>query len=217
MDSVFAGAADAFSPLVASLNAFTLPCVVANAALVIAFIAGFVFRPLGKADKAPLFAFLLSAYFFLFSKTLTLVAYKKADIALLAAEGYNAAATFFILGAMKIQTLSLASPKKRREDGETDRSDITENLFSSAIKRIEVVPTEKFSFRKETDFRLNPSEIKNYIGKLREKDLSADEEDELDKTEMDLEKYSYRAASPLERKVFSERLEKLLKMISKYG
>ena len=62
----------------------------------------------------------------------------------------------------------------------------------------------------------NFNEIKKITAALRKKDITQAEEDELDKTEMDMEKFSLRKIQPYERKIFSERLLKIVKMTAKY-
>lgn len=66
------------------------------------------------------------------------------------------------------------------------------------------------------DIEPNFNEIKKITAALKEKELTPQEEDEIDKAEMDMEKYSTRAIQPFERKIFSERLLKIVKMTSKY-
>ncbi|HBF86899.1 MAG TPA: hypothetical protein DDW54_04380 [Clostridiales bacterium] len=207
-----------FTSFDADYSVFMICCAAWNALSVAIFLAGFLFKSLGKTDKFPLLALTFSAYFLVLAKTFSDVFSKKPlSGEAITAELTSAAISLFIFGALKIQTIVLGSGKTEDFSDDTETSDIRGDLFSPAVKRIEVLPTEKFRNTEETDFRLDPSEIKNYLFKLRKKDLEISEEDELDKIEIDLGKFSYRRATETERKVFSERLEKMLKMVSKYG
>ena len=82
------------------------------------------------------------------------------------------------------------------------------------IRRIEFL---NFEPSKSGDIEPNLNEIKAIIDKLRREEITSYEEDELDKTEMDMEKFSTRSPTPFERRVFSDRLLKIVKMMSKYN
>ena len=82
------------------------------------------------------------------------------------------------------------------------------------VRRIEYLSEP---FAEETTPEPNLNEIASLIKKLRREDLSTFEEDELDKTETDIQKFAVRPPSAYERKIFSERLLKILKMTSKYN
>ena len=90
------------------------------------------------------------------------------------------------------------------------------NCDSSAgiIRRVEFVENEG---EKKRDIEPNLNEIASIIGKLRREELTPYEEDELDKTEMDIEKFSVRPPTPFERRILSDRLLKIVKMTSKYN
>lgn len=85
---------------------------------------------------------------------------------------------------------------------------------SGNIRRIEFFgKSEKTAENVEPNF----NEITAVIDKLRREELTPYEEDELDKTEMDIEKFSRTSPSPFERKILSDRLMKIIKMTSKYN
>ncbi len=86
--------------------------------------------------------------------------------------------------------------------------------YEQTLKRI-----ERITPIKEENAAIEPNlgEIKKLIDALRLKEITPSEEDELDKAEMDIEKFSVREPLPFERQVFSDRLLKIVKMISKYN
>lgn len=82
------------------------------------------------------------------------------------------------------------------------------------IRRIEFLGSKQ---DENLNIEPNFNEIIAIINKLRREEITTSEEDELDKTEMDMEKFSSRSPTPFERRVFSDRLLKIVKMMSKYN
>ena len=105
------------------------------------------------------------------------------------------------------------SAKEKRLIGRLSARHLGGDNAGGTIKRVEFL-NEKNS----PDDKIEPNfnEIKRIIVKLRKEELSQTEEDELDKTEMDMEKFSSRVPTPFERKILSERLMKIVKMMAKY-
>lgn len=81
------------------------------------------------------------------------------------------------------------------------------------IKRVEYIMPNQYD---NNGIEPNFNEIQNIIDKLRREEITPSEEDELDKAEMDMQKFASREPLPFERQAFSDRLLKIVKMMSKY-
>ena len=89
-------------------------------------------------------------------------------------------------------------------------------ISDNPFKRVERLDAFTDTDKKD-ECEPNFNEIKSIIEKLRRHELTVSEEDELDKTEMDIEKLSERSPSPYERRQLSDRLLKIVKMMAKYN
>ncbi len=111
---------------------------------------------------------------------------------------------------------------KRREKAEKNaEKTIAEKLFvpfeSSPFKRAEYLPTEKMYGKKTADYCINPSEIKKYIARVRERSPEIEDEDDLDKLEIDLDRFSGRDMTDSERMILTDRISRLIKLMTKYA
>lgn len=96
-----------------------------------------------------------------------------------------------------------------------DPDDLSRRDFDAPPRRAErLFPQGEFP-APETE--PNPGAVKAMIARLRKEPLTVDEADELDKAEMDAERFALRPPMPHERMAFSDRLLRIIKMTSKYG
>ena len=102
---------------------------------------------------------------------------------------------------------------------EPEESGIIKNAFSFNDKKsVEFLPVFKRDLGEESkEYSLNYGEVLSYIENARRYELRGDENTLLDGLERDIKKYSVSGITCPERIDFSDRLMKLVKIISKYS
>ena len=133
--------------------------------------------------------------------------------------------------ALSFMFSALLSVKKRERKGLTKRDkrliarltakDVLPDVYELMKEKSEPAYVRRVEFVGKTDDD-NSAEpdlngVKRIIGALRRHELTREEEDELDKTEMDIDKFSSRTPTPYERQSFNSRLLKIVKLMSKYS
>ena len=189
---------------------YLLPLALA-AILTLCLIAGAVSKKFRYADKK-IFTFITLSFSFIHI-ALAVNASNSNDNRLLFFSLSTFAVCFALCGGLTAQSemkIRLTMKEKRL----IGRLSAPKGEAEGNIRRIEFL---NFEPSKSGDIEPNLNEIKAIIDKLRREEITSYEEDELDKTEMDMEKFSTRSPTPFERRVFSDRLLKIVKMMSKYN
>ncbi|MBQ7642764.1 MAG: hypothetical protein IJS67_02570 [Clostridia bacterium] len=180
-----------------------------------ALAAGFISGKVRRADKTvliPLTAALTLSHAALY------YAFSERDKELMNISLAFFAAAFVLSSLLYAQSnlkLGLSIGEKRHIGALTAKFQLERPYGATgSVRRIERLCDEQNALDAEPDL----GEVLRIIKKIRGVDgLTICEEDELDKTEIDIEKLSHRIPSPSERQRLSDRLMNLIKMMSKYG
>ncbi len=128
-----------------------------------------------------------------------------------------AAASIFLSGLLYLTSKgkSRLTAREKRLIGRLSANIGADDRRPSAIKRTEYLrPDDAFSSSEEIDPNL--SGIKKAIISLKRRELSEQEKKEIEKIEIDVEKFSFRKPTPYERAIFSDEMMKIVKLCSKY-
>ncbi|MBO4262294.1 MAG: hypothetical protein J5903_00735 [Clostridia bacterium] len=194
---------------------FAIPVFPCCACLIL-FAAGIFSKKARYADKSSLTA--LTCAFGSLWYALYLLAYGNGEAHKLLPAAISALSlNFFISFFLVIQSRMKVSLTRREKRliGLLSAKTANKNNGDTGgrIRRVEYVGATEHGGVPEP----NLNEIKAYIERLRKYDLSTEEEDELDKAEIDVEKLSGRVPTPFERQNLSDRLMRVVKISALYG
>lgn len=197
----------------------------------ILYVVGWFFNRVKRLDKTPFLGISLAVYSITLVKVTSDLLYKKVtdDFILSCFGGLAFVAISFGLYALLVvqynTKIKLNHKEKRLIDrlssfsDEPEESGIIKNAFSFNDKKlVEFLPVFKRDLGEESkEYSLNYGEVLLYIENARRYELRGDENALLDGLERDIKKYSVSGITCSERIDFSDRLMKLVKIISKYS
>lgn len=214
------------------LSAFNMPAnliviapIITSATMLVIFIIGIFSKKIRRINKSALLTSALAQYSIIFSKAVydAINAYSPMDeIEKIIAGSVFVSISFLISTALTIQSLSTNMNKSQNIDLNylddlPEKSNIPQAFAQNPFRRAEKLETYKMFWNDNGDlFEPNYSEILSYVEKIRKKHPDRTDEDELDKIELDIDRYHGREITDYERKNFSSKLSVLIKLLSKY-
>lgn len=205
---------------------------IVSAVFFITYVIGWFLHKIKRLDKTPFLGVSLAAYSITLVKVTSDLLYNRVteDFILSCFGGlFFVAASFGLYALLVVQynsKIKLNRKEKRLIDRLSSFSDapedsgIIKNAFNLSDKKsVEFLPVFKRDYGEGNgkDYSLNYGEVLSYIENARRYELTGDENALLDNLENDIEKYSTSGISCEERLEFSEKLMKLVKIISKYS
>lgn len=197
----------------------------------IMYVIGLFWHRIKRLDKTPFLGVSLAAYSITLVKVTSDLLYNRVldDFILSCFGGLVFVAVSFGLYALLVVQYNSKIKLNRKEKRLIDRlssfsdepedSEIIKNAFDFNDKKtVEFLPVFKRDYGEGSkEYSLNYGEVLSYIENARRYELRGDENTLLDGLERDIKKYSVSGITCSERIDFSDRLMKLVKIISKYS
>lgn len=197
----------------------------------ILYVVGWFFNRVKRLDKTPFLAVSLALYSITLVKVTSDLLYRQVtdDFILSCFGGLVFVAISFGLYALLVVQYNTKIKLNRKEkrlidrlssfSDEPEESGIIKNAFGFNDKKsVEFLPVFKRDLGEGSkEYSLNYGEVLSYIENARRYELRGDENALLDGLERDIKKYSVSGITCPERIDFSDRLMKLVKIISKYS